>query len=453
MPNVKSVFFAVLTTSFIGPFMGSAVNLAIPSIGDAFHVPAGELSAVVSLYLFGSVAVLLPMGKLADIVGRKKLFAAGAALLAACSVGAGASSTLDVLLFWRFLQGAATAMIFSTGMAMLISVYPKENRGKAIGYSAAATYIGLSLGPMIGGMIAHYFGWRCIFYFTAAFLCLSLASILQVKEEWYGVKGARLDLTGSLLYALAGPAILYGCSGAAEHLRARYSLLFGVLALAAFVWRQSRARTPLVDIDLFRKNTVFAMSNLAAMINYSATFAIGFILSLYLQLVRGFDAPTAGMILLVQPIVMAAFSPKAGALSDRAEPRVVASVGMGLNALGLFLFTFLTADTAVWMIGANLALIGLGFALFSSPNNNAIMGAVDASRYGVASSVLAAMRLFGQAMSMAVVTATLSAYAADALAADYLADLLGGFQAAFGAFAALCALGVLASMARGRRAA
>lgn len=445
------VFLAVLNTSFIGPFMGSAVNLAIPAIGIEFGVMATHLSWVVSAYLLGSVAILLPVGKLADIYGRKKVYLIGVSSLIVCTVLAGISQTVWILIVCRFLQGMATAMIFSTGMTMIISVHQPNERGKVIGYSAAATYIGLSLGPMLGGMITHYIGWRGIFFLTAFVLVFSLGMIMKVKEEWYGARGESFDYWGSLYYLIAGLGILYGCSRLANDSMAVYILAIGLCFLGLFLWQQNRSDFPLLDLKLFKENTVFAMSNLAAMINYSATFAIGFSLSLYLQLIRGFDAPTAGLVLLIQPCVMALFSPKAGALSDRVQPRIVASIGMALNAIGLLAFTILDQNTPIWQIGVIFAIIGLGFALFSSPNNNAIMGAVSPNYYGVAASVLSVMRLIGQAMSMAIVTLILSMYTADAVSSNYLDDLLRGFSITFFIFAVLCVIGVAASLARGKR--
>lgn len=452
MSQAMLVFTAVLITSFIGPFMGSAVNLALPAIGAEFGVAPVHLGWVVSAYLLGSVAVLLPAGKLSDIYGRRKIYLFGVVSLLFCTVFAGIAQSACLLIVWRFLQGMATAMIFSTGMTMIILVHPPEERGKAIGCSAAATYIGLSLGPVLGGVITHYFGWRGIFYLTALVLSLGLWLTTKVKAEWYGARGEAFDYKGSFFYFVAGLGILYGCSRLADDAFAVYILGTGLCFFGLFIWQQGQSASPLLDLALFRKNTVFAMSNLAAMINYSATFAIGFSLSLYLQLIRGFDAPAAGMVLLIQPCIMALFSPAAGALSDKMEPRLVASVGMALNAAGLAAFSFIGAHTPIWLIGLNFAVIGLGFALFSSPNNNAIMGAVPARHYGVAASVLAVMRLMGQALSMAIVTLGLSICAVDAVSASYLDSLPGALSRTFSVFALLCAAGVAASLARGKNA-
>lgn len=446
MSEARWIFFAAMSTSFIGPFMGSAVNLAVPAIGEEFGAPVESLGWIVTAYLLGSAVVLLPVGRMADIIGRKRVYTCGVVLFLLGNLAATATTSMELLVACRLFQGVATAMIFGTGMAMIVSVHAPSERGRVIGCSAAATYIGLSLGPMLGGFITEAVGWRGIFYLTGLGLLFSLLAVSRVKQEWYGARGEPFDWYGACLYMGASGLVLYGCSTVSDNAMAKYLLAAGAALLICFARSQARSASPLVDMKLLRENTVFAMSSLAAMINYSATFAIGFVLSLYLQLVRGMDATAAGLILLIQPALMAAFSPAAGALSDRLEPRVVASSGMALDAVGLLLFAFLRADTPLWMVGANVALIGLGFALFSSPNNNAIMGAVESRYYGIAASILSAMRLIGQALSMAVVTAVLAHYGA-----SEHGRLLAGFNTAFGIFAALCGGGILASLARGQR--
>ncbi|MFA6850807.1 MAG: MFS transporter [Selenomonadaceae bacterium] len=451
MTQQRLVFAAVLITSFMGPFMGSSINIAIPSMAVDFGVSAPELSWVVTAYLLGSVSVLVPFGKLADIIGRKYLYKIGTIAVIVMTVLAGAAGSVPLLVGVRFLQGIALAMIFSTGMAMLVSSHTPAERGRVIGYSASVTYIGLSLGPILGGMITQYLGWRMIFFLTAAVLLLSLAAIVRVKNEWYGAKGEKLDYKGSLLYAMGSMLLLYGLSAYASQPIAKYLFWSGVVLFGCFIYQQHRSPAPLLALELFR-NTIFAMSNIAAMIHYSSTFAISFLLSLYLQLLRGFDASTAGMLLLLQPCMMALFSPKAGALSDRLQPRLLSSLGMAMTALGLFAFSFLTAETSMVLIGADLLFIGVGFAFFSSPNSNAVMGAVEPRYYGVASSILAVMRLSGQAISMAVVTVLLTVYTIPTVSsAEHLPSLMRGIKVIFLVLSVTCCFGVAASLARGKR--
>lgn len=445
-----SVLLVVMTTSFLAPFMGSAINLAIPAIGTELGGSTLLLSWVVSGYLLASAAFLLPLGKLADIVGRKKTLFTGILLFSCFALLSGLSWSMESLILFRIGQGIASSMIFSTGMAIVTAVYPPQRRGRAMGLTASATYVGLSLGPVVGGFMTHYLGWRSIFYFSALTgIFAAVVAAWRLKGEWKGAAGETFDFIGSVCYMTALTAVLYGLSSLSEASWGKYALGLGLALMLLFIFYETRQRHPILQVDLYRQNTVFALSNLAAMINYSATFAVGFLVSLLLQVVMGYTSHVAGLILLSQPFIMAVFSPFAGALSDRIEPRIVASSGMGLSTVGLFAFIFIAGDTPLWLVIANLALIGLGFALFASPNNNALMGAVEKRFYGVAASSLATSRLVGQAISMAIVALLLSVYVGDAGLVSCHADMLiAGCRRAFAVFTCLCAGGVFASLAR-----
>ncbi|MBP2639471.1 MAG: major facilitator superfamily 1 [Firmicutes bacterium] len=448
----NAVLLVVMTTSFLAPFMGSATNLAIPAIGAEFESSPLHLSWMVASYLLASAAFLLPVGRIADIIGRKKVLAAGLILFSFFAFLSGMAWSMSALIVLRTCHGAVSTMIFSTGIAILTSVYPPHKRGHAMGLTAAATYIGLSLGPVLGGFMTHQFGWRSVFFFTGLLAgCIAILAIWRLKGEWADAKEEKFDIIGSLLYIVTIPTILYGLSSISNNITAKLLLAIGLALLAFFVYYESKLRFPIFHVSLFRDNRVFAFSNLAAMINYCATFAVSFIISLYLQVVMGYNSQIAGLIMLSQPLLMALCSPFAGALSDRIEPRIVASCGMGFNTLGLFLFIFVTPDTPIWRIIANLTLIGLGFALFASPNNNAIMGSVEKRFYSVAASTLGTMRLTGQAISMAIITLLLSVYASDTiLRSTDSQTLVSSAHDAFIVFTIICAIGMFASLARGK---
>ena len=442
----------VMTTSFLAPFMSSSINVAVPAIGAEFQGGAHLMSWVVSSYILATAAVLLPLGRLADILGRKKVFISGVLLFGCFSALCGMAQAAEWLIGLRIMQGIGASMIFATNTAILTSVFPPQRRGRALGLSAAATYISLSVGPALGGFITHHLGWRMIFFFPFP-LSLAIAAFTAafLKGEWRGAPGERFDFGGSVLYMSGLVGVLWGLSSFAVSAWGRWALFAGVLLLGLFMWYETRVVHPMFDVRLFLGNPVFAFSNLAAMINYSATAGLGFIISLHLQVVLGLSADRAGLILLAQPLVMAIFSPQAGALSDRLQPRAVASSGMAVTTGGLLLFSMLQTGTPLWVIAAELAVVGFGFALFASPNNNAIMSAVEPRQYGVASSALATMRMSGQAISMAIVTLIISAYIGEEkLGPANIPALILTARTAFAVFAALCALGIAASLARGR---
>ncbi|SHJ05369.1 MFS transporter [Desulfofundulus thermosubterraneus] len=446
----KYVLLAATLASFLTPFMGSAVNLAIPAIGREFHLDALMLNWIVTSYLLASSVFLLPFGRAADLYGRKKVFLAGIITYTLFSLLSGLATSGEMLILFRILHGIGGAMIFGTGVAMLTGVFPPQERGKVLGINVAAVYTGLSLGPVVGGFLTHQLGWRYIFYLNFLLgLIVVLVTVFKLKGEWRDVRGEKYDPAGAFLYTLGMAAFMYGIASANASTYARWVLALGLVLLALFIRQELRYPYPLINLNLFR-NLVFAFSNLAALIHYSATFAVGFLLSLYLQVVRGLDAQTAGFILLAQPILMALLSPLAGRLSDRVEPRLLASLGMALSFAGLFLFSLINKTTPLWVIMGNLVLLGIGFALFSSPNTNAVMSAVEKRYYGVASATLGTMRLVGQALSMALVTLFFGFYLkgrAITLAASPL--LLKSMHISFLLFAVLCAGGVYFSLARG----
>lgn len=447
----KHTLIVITLASFLTPFMGSSINLAIPAIGKEFNSSTIILSWVATSYILASAAFLVPFGRLSDIIGRKKIFIVGTVIFFIFTFLCGLAWSMQVLIIFRIIQGIGSAMIFSTGMAILTSAFPPQERGKVLGINVATVYVGLSLGPVIGGALNHHFGWHAIFFFTSLIaLIVIIIAAFKLKSEWIGTSGESFDFIGSLFYMVGFISFMYGISSITTLPAAKYIFLFGIIFLIIFGFYEMRIKHPILNLSLF-KNITYAFSNLAALINYSATFSLGFLLSLYLQEIQGYDSQATGVILLFQPIIMAALSPITGTLSDRIQPRILATLGMTISALGLLLFCFLTEETSILMIIINLALLGTGFALFSSPNTNAVMGAVEKRYYGIASSTLGTMRLTGQAVSMAIVTLLMAIYLGNAELTPALnATLLSCTKTAFGIFALICFGGIFASWARGK---
>jgi EmrB/QacA subfamily drug resistance transporter len=438
-------------TSFVTPFMGSSVNIALPTIGREFAIDAVLLGWVATAYLLSAAMFLVPFGRLADIHGRKRVFLYGILVYAVSSFLSAIAPNAAWLVFVRVLQGIGAAGIFGTSIAILTSVFPAGERGKVLGISVAAVYCGLSLGPFLGGFLTQQLGWRSIFFLNVPLSLIIIAVTLwKLKGEWAGAKGEKFDIPGSVIYAVTLPAIMYGFS-LLPSTSGVWLIGLGVLGLLAFVGWETRAESPVFDMNLFRRNHVFAFSSLAALINYGASFAVGFLLSLYLQYTQGLSPQQAGVILVSQPAVMALVSPLAGRLSDRIEPRVVASIGMTLTMIALFLFTFLAQNTGVGFVIFSLIIIGFGLALFSSPNTNAIMSSVQKRSYGVASATVGTMRLTGQMLSMGITMLVFAVYIGRVeITPENYPLFLKSAKTAFTIFTALCFGGIFASLSRGR---
>jgi len=441
-----------MVSSFLTPFMASSMNVAMPLIGKEFGLSAVTLGWVLTAYTLTAAMFLVPFGRLADITGRKRIFAIGLGLdMAGAALGALAPSEFPLILA-RAIQGLGGAMIFGTGVAILTSVYPHGTRGRALGLNTAAVYTGLSLGPVLGGLIVHAAGWRAVFLVTIPIAATGLVlATTRLKGEWAEARGEKFDLPGAVLFGAGLVALIFGLSRLPKLPGVGFAVA-GLLALAAFVITEGHVTSPVLDIRLFRGNRIFAFSNLAALLNYCATAAVTFLTSLYLQYIKGLPPYKAGLVLVAQPIVMALTSPFAGRLSDRTEPRLIASLGMALSAAGLLLFAFLTPGTGLAFIVASLACLGLGFGLFSSPNTNAVMSSVETRDLGIASATLGTMRLTGQMLSAGLTMMMFALVMGSSAIEPRLYGLfLRSTHIAFVFYAALCCAGVFASLARGNR--
>jgi EmrB/QacA subfamily drug resistance transporter len=447
-PRKTALFIAILA-GFLTPFDLSAVNIALPSLGSEYAMDAIEMGWIATAYLLAAGVFLVPFGRIADIYGRKKVFAAGLSIFTIASFLMIFSVSTLMIILVRVIQGFGAAMIFGTAVAILTSVTPGPERGRALGIYTTAVYLGLSMGPFIGGILTEHFGWRSIFFINVPVGLFAVAMIgLYLKGEWADCRGEAFDLAGSVQYGLTLVCVMIGFSLLPS--AAGFALLGGgTVLLGWFVRRQFRIPCPLIDMTLFSRNRVFAFSNLAALINYSATFAVTFFLSLYLQYIKGFTPEYAGFLLVIQPVVQACFSPAAGRLSDRIDSGTIASVGMAMTALGLVLLFFADAATPISAFVVILVILGVGLGIFSSPNTNAIMVSVDRKYYGVASGTLGTMRLVGQMLSMGIAMMILAVFVGDVqITAPLYPQFIESMRYCFAIFAVLCIAGIFFSLVR-----
>ena len=444
---------AITLGGFLGAFTVSAANIALPLIQSEFGLSAAELTWIPLAYVLATAAALMPMGRVADLRGHKRSFIWGLRTFAILMLATALSPSAGVLMGLRAAQGIAGALVITTSTALVTFAYPSEERGKALGLFAAGPYLGLTLGPVLGGVIVHNAGWRALFMVAGAIgVANCLIPVWTTRGvEWRGPQRTHFDTPGSVLYAAALPALLLGFT-MLPTLTGMILVVVGVAGLALFVWWETRAADPLLKIDLFRHNRVFAFSNMAAFINYAATLAVTFLMSLYLQYTKGLNPQTAGLVLVAGALVQAAFSPVAGRVSDRIEPRLVASAGMMLCVLGLLGLVFIGEATTYWYIIAMLCLLGVGFAFFAAPITHAVMGSVDKQHVGMASSTLATVRWTGQVFSIGLAGLVLVlVVGGQAIESSDYVKVLPAVRISFAIFALLCALGVLALLVGPRR--
>ncbi|MBN1108255.1 MAG: MFS transporter [Bacteroidales bacterium] len=448
----RSVLLVASFAAFLTPFLGSAVNLALPAIGRDLNANAISLGWVISSFTLSSAVFLLPFGRLGDIRGRKKVFSLGIILFTVSTFLILFSGSISYLIVMRIVQGLAGAMIFGTSLAILTSVFPPGERGHAMGITITSTYFGLSAGPVIGGFLTESFGWKSIFAFLVPLGIISLWFIYRkMKGEWAEAKGEKFDWKGSLVYGVSLSAFMYGFS-ILPSTTGWVLIIAGILIAIFFVLYEKNVDHPVFDIGLVIRNRVLGFSGLAALIHYAATSATGFFISLYLQYLKDLDARTAGLIMISQPIAMALLSPLAGRLSDRMNPGVIASSGMALTAVGLIFLCFINGSTSFVYIIVLLVIMGIGFGLFSSPNSNAIMSSVEKKHLGIASGIVGTMRMIGQMTSMGIAMMLISLFMGkETINPSTYPNLITATRTGFVIFSILSVAGIFASLARNRK--
>ena len=453
----RTTLFIAMLTSFIFPFAGSSLNIAIPSIGSDFQVPATSLTWIVSAMMLTNIAINVPCGRIADLLGRRKVFNTGIILFCVAAFLGALAPNFWTLIVFRILQGMGGAMFVSTNIAILLDVYPAQQRGRVLGLSVMCTYIGLSLGPVLGGFITHYFSWKAIFVVTSVVtLIIFIVAIISAsklpKTPATPSKGHGINPVSMILYSSAMLLFMYGFTVFGQHVYSYFFLAAGIILLVIFAWHELRASSPIIEVRLFKGNPNFIFSNLSALLSYAATGAVGYIMTIYLVVVRGFQPDIAGLILIMQPVFMAIVSPIAGRLSDKRSPFIISSIGMGICALSMLLFLLLSEDTPLVFIVIDLIVVGFGFGIFSSPNTNAVMSSVAQKDFAVANSILSTMRLVGQLSSMAVITIIMYFTIGKALIEEAgTAGIMGTFHTTFIVFALVCMVGVLLSLGRKRK--
>lgn len=446
--------FTVGIGTFMSTLDASIVNVSLPTIMNALHTNLAVVQWVVSIYLLVVTGLLLSLGRLADLVGRKPIYIAGFVVFTLGSVLCGLSRHACLLIAFRGLQAVGAAMIMANGPAIITHVFPGTERGKAMGMIGMVVATGLMVGPALGGMLIASSGWPLIFFINlpiGIFGIWTAQTILRREErkrerQDFDIPGAILLLVSLLSLTLAlsqGPGTGW-----------KSPLIIGLFAGFAvsgigFVMRERAFPHPVIDLGLFR-NRLFAAASVSAFINYVANFAVMFLMPFYLTAVLRYAPERMGLTLTAVPITVAIVAPLSGALSDKIGSRILGSIGLGIASIGLLLIGGLGASPAHLHVICALAVVGFGTAVFQSPNSSAIMGCVPPTMLGVASGTLATMRnlgmITGVALTSAVYSSRLNSYS---LTFSTRMATVHAFRDAFIIAAAICALGILTSAARG----
>jgi len=466
-PSLQERRWILLALTCVGAFMapldGSIVAVALPRMGPALHLSFGASMWVQASYLLTMAVLLIPLGRLADQRGRMHFYLAGIVIFTLGSLAAALSFSGATLILSRVLQGLGGALLSATSAAIVTAVFPPAERGKALGLNVMCVYAGLSIGPPLGGFLVDHWGWPWIFLVNLPIgLVVFVWGWFLLPKREAPVAETSGDPLGTLLLGSALVCLLLPLTFASQWgwltLRTGGLLLLASLLAGFFLLAETRAKAPLVDLDLLRRNRLFAMANLAALLNYMALYGIAILTAVHLQLVQGRSAKVTGWIMLCQPLMMSGLSPIAGRLSDWMGSRLLSTAGMVITALGMGLLAAMGRQPSLPQVAIALAIVGIGMAAFSAPNTSAIMGSVDRSQLSVASAFLGTMRVVGQALSVAI----LGGIASSRLGSEGWQQLLrhGGSSGAAEAFAwgyssamlagvLLVLLGAWASLTRG----
>ena len=449
----RSLMLACCAAAFITPLLSTMMNLSLDALGHEFSVGSHSLGYVNTAFLLASVIFMVPLARMGDIAGKRRLFIFGVAVIAASCILAPLSNDFWIIILFRVLIGIGAAAVACTSVSMISDVFDRGRRGWAIGINTTCVYIGLAMGPFVGGVLNDLLGWRALFLVILPFAAVAVFMISSFKHEIAPCAGERMSWSGCVLY---GVSILLAMGGVINLPApwAAASLLAGLALLAVFVRQQYLSEDRILDVRLFR-NRMFSGSCVAAFLNYASSYSISFFMALYLQSLQGMSATEAGALMLVQPAIQAFLTPYFGRRSDIIEDkRILPTAGMLIIAAGVASIVFYQVDTPLWCVLATMVAVGLGFSMFSAPNTSIVLSSVPPQDTGEASAMISVMRQTGMMVSMGIAMTFISVMmgSADNIVPETYGDFMAVLRISFVVCTGMCLAGAAASMLRGKQA-
>ena len=449
--EMRAVLLSCCISGFIAPLLSTMMNLSLVNIGEEFDVGSHDLAYINSAFLLASVIFMVPLAKLADIIGKKKMFVMGLVVIVGGCIIACIAPNFWFVVIGRGVIGAGAASLATMSVSMIADVIPVARRGTAMGYQTMCIYLGLSMGPAIGGALNDLIGWRLLFLLSVPFAVASIyLMVVGFKGEIVTDPEGVLDNKASVLY---GIAILLSMAGIMNlpQMWAIICTLVGIVLLMFFVRNQIGNPHCLLDMSLF-KNWTFSGSCVATFMSYAANYSISFFLALYLQSIGQLSATESGFIMMFQPVVQCVLTPFSGKLTDRISNKtILPTIGMAITSISIFSYTLYGMDTPIWMVLMSMGIGGFGFALFSAPNTTVIMSSVPRSHSSEASGMMAVMRQTGMMVSMGVAMLFISAImgSMDNLSPETYGSFLEVMHMSMMTCLIMCLIGMVTSGIRG----
>ncbi len=428
---------------------GSVANIILPVVSQDLHSDVATVEWVVTIYLLVVSGLLLSFGRLGDLRGHKSIFLLGFIFFVVGSALCGLSQAAEILIAFRALQALGAAMLFANSPAILTANFPAQQRGQALGMQGMMTYLGLTVGPSLGGWLTSTFSWHAVFFINVPIAALGLLlGALFIPRDTPAEHREQFDWAGAITFSAGLVALLLALNQGSTWGWTSPAILgltaVALVFLAAFIILEVRVHFPMLDLSLFA-NRLFSAAAASALLNYITSNCVLFLLPFYLIEGRGLDAAQAGLILTAQPAVMVIAAPISGTLSDRIGSRAPGTVGMAIMAFGAFLLSRLSAESAMSSVIVALAIVGLGTGIFVSPNNSALLGSAPKHRQGIASGILATCRNVGMVLGVGLSGAIFTTV----MGTEGSAALIQAADTGFIVAAGVAVLGMVTSAVRG----
>lgn len=396
------IIIAVLA-NFLAAYTSNTVVMALPQIAYELNLSNIMQNWIVTIYLITIAVLSVPLGKIASKKGFKRSFIFGSIIFFLGAIGTVLASDIPTLFFFRIFQAIGASFTFVCALSMIVSAVPPNKRGAAIGINIASGHIGISLAPVLGGFLTYNFGWRSIFIITFPIsILIILFTIFKVKDEWTLGEDDKIDIIGGIVYALGITTFIYGFT-TLNQLKGLIFTTIGIIILLLFIIFEIKSETPIFDISLY-KNKIFTLSNIAYLFSYIGVFAVTTIMNYHFQYIRSWNPDITGLILLATPLTQSIITPYSGRLSDRVNPQKLCSFGMFIVTISLIILVSVNGKTDLWIIVFALAMEGLGYGLFLSPNTNSIMSSIPRENTGMGSAAVTTIRMIGQTLSIGLLS-------------------------------------------------